>query len=141
MFDRYDPRDDGRDRGDSWDCASGSRGGAAERDRGERCNRIYEVDGDESRTLATIARSASLPKANFTISATTRRARCGRRSLPSTAGCRCPDQSRNHGCQCRVSVVRVSLFEATARLRIIEASSTKRNQILRAIWPLWFEKI
>ena len=77
MWDRYDPRStDDRDRGDSWDRSFGSRGSAGDRDhdgqsrdvftrdldlpRGhdreqvrER-NRLYEIDGDESRALATI---------------------------------------------------------------------------------------
>ena len=76
MFDRYDPRsDNGRDRGDSWDRSFGSRGGAGERDREEQWHdvftrnldlprgrvgqvrdrdRVYEIDGGESRALATI---------------------------------------------------------------------------------------
>ena len=77
MLDRYDPRsDDGRDRGDSWDRSFGSRGGVGERDRDEHSrdvftrdldlprgrdreqvrdrDRVYEIDGAESRALATI---------------------------------------------------------------------------------------
>ena len=77
MWDTYDPRStDGRDRSDSWDRSFGSRGSAGERDRDEQPgdvfardlhlprghdrehvrerNRIYEIDGDESRALATI---------------------------------------------------------------------------------------
>src|SRR3954470_650827 len=77
MLDRYDPRSaDGRDRGDSWDRNVGSRGGASERERDERSHdvftrdldlprgherehvrhrdRVYEIDGSESRALATI---------------------------------------------------------------------------------------
>ena len=77
MLDRYDPRSDkGRDRGDSWDRNFGSRGGAGERERDERQrdvftrdldlpggrdreqvrdrDRVYEIDGDESRALATV---------------------------------------------------------------------------------------
>ena len=76
MFDRYDPHDDGRERSDSWDRSFGRRGIAGERDRDEHSrdvftrdldlprgrdreqvrerNRIYEIDGDESRALATI---------------------------------------------------------------------------------------
>ena len=77
MWDRYDPRsDDGRDRGDSWDRSFGSRGSASERDHNEHSrdavtrdldlprrrdreqvrerDRVYEIDGAESRTLATI---------------------------------------------------------------------------------------
>jgi DNA-binding PadR family transcriptional regulator len=77
MFDRYDPRSDaGRDRGDSWDRSFGSRGGAGERDREEHSrdvftrdlelprgrdreqvrdrDHVYEIDGAESRALATI---------------------------------------------------------------------------------------
>ena len=76
MLDRYDPRpDDGRDRGDSWDRSFGSRGGVGERDRDEHSRevftkdldlprgrdreqvrdreRVYTIDGDESRALAT----------------------------------------------------------------------------------------
>ncbi|MPZ21062.1 MAG: hypothetical protein GEV06_24655 [Luteitalea sp.] len=77
MLDRYDPRpDDGRDRGDSWDRSFGSRGGVGERDRDEHSGdvftrdldlprgrdreqardreRVYEIDGTESRALATL---------------------------------------------------------------------------------------
>lgn len=79
MWDRYDPRsEDGRDRTGAWDRDRGSRGGSSERDcNGERnvrgvftrdvdlpCgrerrpvrdrDRVYEIDGTESRTLATI---------------------------------------------------------------------------------------
>ncbi len=77
MLDRYDPRSaDDRGRGDSWERNFGSRGGAGERARDERSrsvftrdldlpygrdreqvrdrDRVYEVDGDESRALATI---------------------------------------------------------------------------------------
>ena len=77
MWERYDPRcDDGRDRGDSWDRSFGSRGAASERDHNEHSrdavtrdldlprgrdreqvrerDRVYEIDGAESRTLATI---------------------------------------------------------------------------------------
>ena len=79
MWDRYDPRsDDGRDRGGSWDRSLGSRGGTSERDRNEERDprdvftrdldlprgrerrpvrerdRVYEIDGTESRMLATI---------------------------------------------------------------------------------------
>ena len=76
MLDRYDPRDYGRERGDSWERSFGSRGGSSERDR-EECsrdvftkdldlprgrerrpvrerNRLYEINGEESRALATI---------------------------------------------------------------------------------------
>ena len=76
-MDRYDPRDVG-DRANSWDRNFGSRGGTSERDRnderdprdiftkdldlprgrerrpaGDR-DRVYEIDGAESRALATI---------------------------------------------------------------------------------------
>ncbi len=77
MFDRYDPRsDEGRDRGDSWDRSFGSRGSAGERDRDDHPRdvftrdldlprgrdreqvrdreRVYEINGPESRALATI---------------------------------------------------------------------------------------
>jgi hypothetical protein len=79
MFDRYDPRPgDGRDREGSWDRSLGSRGGASDRDRSEESDprdvftrglglprgrkrqpvrereRVYEINGAESRMLATI---------------------------------------------------------------------------------------
>lgn len=76
MLDRYDPRSDGRDRGDSWDRSFGSRGGVGERDHDEHSrdvftrdldlprgrdreqvrdrDRVYEIEGTESRALATI---------------------------------------------------------------------------------------
>jgi hypothetical protein len=79
MWDRYDPRsDEGRDLGDSFDRSRGSRGGTSERDRNEERDprdvftkdldlprgrerrpvrdrdRVYEIDGGESRALATI---------------------------------------------------------------------------------------
>jgi hypothetical protein len=77
MFDRYDPRsDNGRDHADAWDRSFGSRGGAGERDREEPWHhvftrnldlprkrdrepvrdrdRVYEIDGAQSRALATI---------------------------------------------------------------------------------------
>jgi DNA-binding PadR family transcriptional regulator len=77
MWDRYDPRDD-RDRGSGWDRDLGGRGGTSDRDRererdprdvftkdldlprgSERRpvrerDRVYEIDGAESRALATI---------------------------------------------------------------------------------------
>jgi DNA-binding PadR family transcriptional regulator len=78
MWDRYDPRSDDRDRGDSRDRSLGSYGGINERDRNEdreprdvftrgldlprgrerrsvrERDRIYEIDGTESRMLGTI---------------------------------------------------------------------------------------
>jgi DNA-binding MarR family transcriptional regulator len=77
MFDRYDPRSDhGRDRGDSCDRDFGSRGGASdsaraldprevvtrdldlprgqERQPVRERDRVYEIDGTESRMLGTI---------------------------------------------------------------------------------------
>ena len=78
MWDRYDPRIDDRDRGESWDRNFGSRGGSSERDRSEdrdprnaftrdldlprgperrpvrERDRVYEIDGTESRMLGTI---------------------------------------------------------------------------------------
>src|SRR4051812_14433238 len=77
MLDRYDSRSDyNRDRGDSCEQDFRSRGGAGERGRGAESHdvftrdldlprgrnrelvrdrdRVYEVDGDESRALATI---------------------------------------------------------------------------------------
>jgi hypothetical protein len=76
MLDRYDPRDDGRAREDGWERDFGSRGGTNDRERDEPSSdpftrdldlprghereqvrardRVYEIDGDESRALATI---------------------------------------------------------------------------------------
>jgi hypothetical protein len=77
MQDRYDPRsEDGRDRSDSWDRSVGSWGGASERECDGRSwdvftreldlprgrdrehvrlrDHVYELDGSESRALATI---------------------------------------------------------------------------------------
>ena len=78
MWDRYDPRIDDRGRGESWDRNFGSRGGSSERDRSEdrdprnaftrdldlprgwerrpvrERDRVYEIDGTESRMLGTI---------------------------------------------------------------------------------------
>jgi hypothetical protein len=76
MWDRYDVRDNGRDRGDSWDRSFGSRGSAGERNRDEQSrdaftrdldlprgrdrqhvrgrDRVHDIDGIESRALATI---------------------------------------------------------------------------------------
>jgi hypothetical protein len=79
MFDRYDPRDgDGRDRAGSSDRSLGSRGGASDRNRSEESDprdvftrgldlprgrerrpvrerdRVYEINGTESRILATV---------------------------------------------------------------------------------------
>ena len=78
MWDRYDPRDDDRDRGSSWDRDLGGRGSTSDRDRGEERHpsdvftkdldlprgserrlvrerdRVYQIDGAESRALATI---------------------------------------------------------------------------------------
>lgn len=78
MLDRYDPRDD-RDRGSrAWDRDFGSRGTTSDRNRNDECNprdvfmrdldlprgterrpvrernRVYEIDGAETRALATI---------------------------------------------------------------------------------------
>ena len=74
MWDRYDPRSDERDR-NGWDRNFGSRGGSSERDRSEdrdprdvftrdldlprgrerrpvrERDRVYEIDGTESRML------------------------------------------------------------------------------------------
>jgi len=44
MLDRYDPRDDGRERGDSWDRNCGSRGSSSERDREERSRDVFTKD-------------------------------------------------------------------------------------------------
>jgi DNA-binding MarR family transcriptional regulator len=78
MWDRYDPRSDDRDRGESWDRSIDSRGGSSQRERAEDCeprdvftrdldlprgrerrpvrerDRVYEIDGTESRMLGTI---------------------------------------------------------------------------------------
>jgi hypothetical protein len=79
MFDRYDPRSDGRrDRNGSWDRNFGSRGGTSDRDRGDERDprdvftkdldlprgrerrpvrerdRVYEINGAESRMLGMI---------------------------------------------------------------------------------------
>ena len=79
MWDRYDPRStEDRDRGESCDRSRGSRGGTSERDRNDKCDprdvftkeldlprgperelvrereRVYEINGAESRMLATI---------------------------------------------------------------------------------------
>ena len=78
MWDRYDPRDDDRDRGSAWDRSLGGRGSTSDRDRNEERDprdvftkdldlprgrerrpvrerdRVYEIDGTESRMLATI---------------------------------------------------------------------------------------
>ena len=78
MWDRYDPRSsEDRDRGDSSDRSRGSRGGTGERDLNERDprdvftkdldlprghqrelvrqrDRVYEINGSESRMLATV---------------------------------------------------------------------------------------
>jgi DNA-binding PadR family transcriptional regulator len=76
MWDRYDPRDDDRDRSSAWDRSLGSRGSASGRDRDDHSRdvftrdldlprgrdreqvhdreRVYEIDGAESRALATI---------------------------------------------------------------------------------------
>ena len=78
MWERYDPRDDDRDRGSGWDRSVGGRGSTNDRDRDEgraprdvftkdldlprgserrpvrERDRVYEIDGDESRALATI---------------------------------------------------------------------------------------
>ena len=78
MWDRYYVRDNDRDRGDPWDRNLGSRGGTTERDRNHEPNprdvftkdldlprgrerrpvrereRVYEINGTESRMLGTI---------------------------------------------------------------------------------------
>src|SRR5437016_182766 len=77
-MDRYDPRDDDRDRGSAWDRNFGSRGSTSDRNRNDEPDprdvftrdldlprgserrpvrerdRVYEIDGTESRMLATI---------------------------------------------------------------------------------------
>lgn len=78
MWDRYDPRDDDRDRGSAWDRSFGGRGGTSGRNRNDERDprdvftreldlprgperrpvrergRVYEINGAESRMLATI---------------------------------------------------------------------------------------
>ena len=78
MWDRYDPRDDDRERGSAWDRDLGGRGSTSDRDRDKEhhaCDvftkdldlprgserrpvrereRVYEIDGTESRMLGTI---------------------------------------------------------------------------------------
>ena len=77
-MDRYDPRDDDRDRGSGWDRDLGGRGSTSDRDRNEERDprdvftrgldlpggrerrpvrerdRVYEINGTESRMLGTI---------------------------------------------------------------------------------------
>ena len=88
MWDRYDPRSvNDRDRGDSWDRNFGSRGGAGERERDERSrdvftrdldlpcgqdreqvrdrDHVYEIDGDESRALATVGAFRVITESNL----------------------------------------------------------------------------
>jgi hypothetical protein len=86
MLDRYDVRDEQRDRGDAWDRSFGSRGGATERARDQGCDprdvftkdldlprgrerrpvrerdRIYEINGTESRLLATVGAFRVVPE-------------------------------------------------------------------------------
>jgi hypothetical protein len=78
MWDRYDPRSDDRDHSGSWDRSLGGRGGNSDRERNEEQNsrdvftkdldlprgrerrpvrereRVYEINGTESRMLGTI---------------------------------------------------------------------------------------
>src|SRR5438093_5982712 len=78
MWDRYDPREDDRDRCSAWDRDLGGRGSTSDRDRNRERqprdvftkdldlprgserrpvrvrDRVYEIDGGESRTLTTI---------------------------------------------------------------------------------------
>jgi len=78
MWDRYDPREDKRDRGSAWDRSLGGRGCTRDRDRNKERDqsdvftraldlprgpnreqvrdrdRVYELDGAESRMLATV---------------------------------------------------------------------------------------
>jgi hypothetical protein len=99
MWDRYDPRDDERDRGNSWDRSLGGRGSTSDRnwndERGPRDvftrnldlprgrerrpvrerERVYEIDGSESRTLATIGAFRVAPRPIYTTSGTAPRPR------------------------------------------------------------------
>ncbi|HEX2339648.1 MAG TPA: hypothetical protein VHI98_04140 [Vicinamibacterales bacterium] len=78
MWDRYDPRDDDRNRSGAWDRDLGGRGSTSDRDRDkerdprdvftkdldlpsgserrpvQERDRVYEIDGAESRALATV---------------------------------------------------------------------------------------
>ncbi len=78
MWDRYDPRDDDRDRGSGWDRSLGGRGSTGDRARNEERDprdvftrdldlprgrerrpvrdrdRVYEINGTESRMLGTV---------------------------------------------------------------------------------------
>jgi hypothetical protein len=78
MWDRYDPRDDARDRGNAWYRGLGGRGGTTDRDRHDERDpravftrdldlprgreprpvrdrdRVYEINSTESRMLATV---------------------------------------------------------------------------------------
>jgi hypothetical protein len=90
------PRVDERNRGKSWDRSLGSRGGSSARDRSEdrdprnvfttdidlprgqdrqpvrERERLYEIDGTESRMLGTIGRFGLYPKTISTTCATSR---------------------------------------------------------------------
>ena len=46
MFDRYDPRSDCRERGDSWERSFGSRSGTSERDRDDHPRDVFTRDLD-----------------------------------------------------------------------------------------------
>jgi DNA-binding PadR family transcriptional regulator len=89
MWDRYDARDNDRDRGNSWDRDLGGRGSASDRDRDkdrDPCDvftkdldlphgrerrpvrerdRVYEIDGAESRALATIGAFRVIPESDL----------------------------------------------------------------------------
>ncbi len=78
MWDRYDPRNDDRNRGNAWDRSLGGRGSTGDRDRNEERgprvvftrdidlprgrerrpvrerDHVYEIDGTESRMLGTV---------------------------------------------------------------------------------------
>ena len=66
MLDRYDPRDDDRD--DSNRGRDLHRGGRERRPVRER-DRVYQIDGNESRLLATVGAFRSSPKATSTMAA------------------------------------------------------------------------
>jgi hypothetical protein len=94
MWDRHDPRGDDRDRGGSWDRNFGRRGGSSERDRSEdrdprnmftrdldlprgperrpvrERDRVYEIDGTESRMLGTIGAFRVVSESDSTTCAT-----------------------------------------------------------------------
>lgn len=110
MWDRYDPRNDERNRDNSSERSLGCRGGSSERNRnderdppdvftrhldlprgGERRpirdrNRVDEIDGADSRALATIGAFRVVAESIFTTSATTPIARDEASSISRAKG-------------------------------------------------------